>query len=240
MFHDAGGNVFLHFRAGRMTYANGVVTPDLHRGDLSFSVIGDTVELVWTSHTINTKISLPKGKTKVSFVEKCKSGRVLLFEVSEGESPSLHFFWLQDKCTAEDANHLSALQNALKPNEPVVKMADFVKIMENIPNLKRAHSKSTRSLTDIIFSPKAIETINENYDFFNNQLSQFLPGDTRSTLVQQINNPQVRVAVKALEKALSNPSGFNEVCRSNGLPESRATGINGFLDLIIDAAKKGK
>lgn len=237
MFEENAGGAFLHFRAGRMTYANGVVTPDTRRGDLSFTEVGNTVELVWTSHATVSTICLPKGKTKVSFVDKCKTGRVLLFEVTDSDTPTLHFFWMQDKSSAEDGERLTALQNALKASEPVVKMADFVKIMERIP-VKKEEPKGDVHLSDVIFSPQAIEAMNNDCEFFLSKLSKHLPEDKSSTLTQQVNNPQVRAATLALEATLKDPAGFNEICRSYNLPESKKCGVLAFVQLIIDESKK--
>eukprot|EP00796_Vickermania_ingenoplastis_P005247 gene5247-3758_t len=233
MYDGSDGAVFLHFRAGRMTYANGLVTPDTRRGDLTFSDVGNAVRMVWTSHATRTAFHLAKGKTKVSFVEKCTSGRVLLFEISDGETPTRHFFWLQDKSTAEDAEHLAALQSALKASEPVIKMADLKKIMERIP-VKKEAPKPDINLENVIFSSKSVNAINGDTEFFSSRLAGHLPEDRTSTLMQQINNPQVKAAVIALERTLRDPSGFSEICRSYGLPETRKSGVLSFLQLIIE------
>lgn len=237
MFGKTNGGVFRHFRAGRMTYSNGVVTPDSRRGDLSFTELPNGVEMVWTCHATRTSIMLLKGKTKVSYVEKCKTGRVLLFEVADGDTPTLHFFWLQDKSTVEDAEHLTVLTNALKANEPEVKMADFVKIMQKI-DAKKEVPKVDCSLESVLFSSQCISAINGDTEFFAGKLSDFLPEDKNATLLQQIKNPQVKAAIKALEQTLKDPSGFNEMCRTYGLPETRKVGVSSFINLILSKSKK--
>lgn len=237
MFGTNNGGVFRHFRAGRMTYSNGVVSPDARRGDLSFSEAPNAVEMVWTCHATRTTIMLPKGKTKVSFVEKCKSGRILLFEVSDGGAPTLHFFWLQDKSTVDDAEHLSVLTNALKASEPEVKMSDFVKIMQRIDAKKESPSADC-SLEKVLFSSHCMNAINNDTQFFTEKLGEFLPEDKNATLMQQVKNPQVKAAIKALEETLKDPSGFNEMCRTYGLPESKKIGVFSFINLILSQSKK--
>lgn len=230
--------VFLHFRAGKMTYENHIVTPDLRGGYLSFSHCPDDVEMVWTSQATREVVRLPKGRTKVSFVEKCKTGRVLLFEVSDSDgASSLHFFWMQDKSPAEDSERLAALINSLKETELAIKLPDFVKILNRIPS-KKESANAHIPLDKILFSLKTFEVVNQNSQFFFSRLSSSLPENHHGTLIEQIKNPHVKAAIKYIESQLIHPTGFLNFCRENNLPASSTYGVAAFLNLLIAEAKK--
>lgn len=230
-------NEFLHFRAGRMTYKNNLVTPETERGVLSFCSKGNDVEMSWSSHTTRQSFLLPKGQTKVSFVEKCTTGRVLLFEVdSESKSTNMHFFWLQDKNTSEDAEYLAVLTTALKAKKPAMKMSDLKQILQRIP--KKESDEIEVTLERIIYSPSAMEAIKSDTEFFLDRLRPLLPEDNRSTLMQQIKNAQMSSGIRTLERAVNDDGAIKEVCSSYNLPVSNRKGVLAFVNAIIKALNK--
>lgn len=235
---SSGAELALNFRAGRMTYENGIVSPCLQQGNLSFTLLGDYVNMQWTSHSKSMFIPLPKGKTKVSYVEQCKTGRVLLFEVSNGPTPALHFFWLQNKSIADDAEHLITLRNALVADEPAVKIGQFEKILSDIAGDKE--KKSEISLMDILISPITLACIESDSEFFSSKLSAFLPEGDDWSVIQHLKSAYVKNAATMLSMQLSKTWSFKEVSQSFGLPKGKMTGVRAFLELILGSSSKKK
>ncbi|KPA86097.1 hypothetical protein ABB37_00360 [Leptomonas pyrrhocoris] len=235
----------LQFRAGRMKYANGILTADKRKGYVSFFSAGpNAVELVWGSNTeLAPALRLPRGKTNVKFVEQCKTGRVLLFEVNEGGEKKLHFYWLQEKSEEKDSAYLMSLEQMLaeRPpvtNKPTIALEDFKKILASV-----SKSKKDIALTDVLSSSIVTEELNSEPALYRAKLGPHLPQgvDSSSNLLPQVKNPQVSQAAAMLQAALQDPPTYKQLCSSFGVPETEANGgVLAFLNGIIKATKETK
>lgn len=234
--HSSSDDVLLSFRAGTMTYHNALVTPDLRQGELSFTRDGDFLNMIWRSQGKSICTRLPKGKTKVSYVEQCKTGRVLLFEVSDGATSTLHFFWLQAKSTVDDADYLVILTNALVPVELAVKIKQFEKILSDIGNEKE--QKSRASLKNILLSPQILKCIESNQDELYAKLASYLPEDDDWSLARYVKSNYVWRAANVLSMELRDPTTVKEVYRSFDVPMTKKTGVQAFLNSILKAFPK--
>ncbi|KAK7196897.1 Proteasome complex subunit Rpn13 ubiquitin receptor [Novymonas esmeraldas] len=234
----------LQFRAGRMKYAAGTVTADKRKGHLTFFSSGArAVEMIWASEAEKSApIVLPRGKTTVSFVEQCKTGRVLLFEVTENGEKKHHFFWLQDKSEQKDNVYLATLESMLAERtitshpKTTVDIADFKKILANV-----SKAKKDVKLSDVLSSSTVTEELNSSAAFYKAKLAEHLPkdGGESGDLVSQVKNPQVSQAAAMLEAALQDPATYKQLCVSFGIPETDPNGgVLAFLNGIIAAAKK--
>ncbi|KPI85178.1 hypothetical protein ABL78_5766 [Leptomonas seymouri] len=235
----------LQFRAGKMKYANGIVAADKRRGYVSFFYAGpNAVELIWGSNVETAPaIQLPRGKTSVKFVEQCKTGRVLLFEINENNEKKLHFYWLQEKSEEKDRSYLASLEQLLAEHPPVankstVALEDFKKILASV-----SKSKKDISLTDVLSSSIVTEELNNEPALYQAALGPHLPQgvDASSSFVSQVKNPQVSQAAAMLQAALQDPPTYKQVCAAFGVPETDANGgVLAFLNGIIKASKEGK
>lgn len=234
-------------RAGRMKYAQGIVTPDLKSGYLSMiKCSSESVELIWSGEDGTTEnYPLRKDNTTVTIVSQCTTGRVLLFESKADSGAELHFFWLQEKSTAKDADILAKMQAALAaPASSAVRSGttsssspiqpeDFRKIIASIAN------GNELSLSSVVASPLVSAHLREDPAFYHTRLREHLPpgSESEGDLADQLMNPQVSRAAAALTKALRNPLTCQEVCRMYGLPEG-TSGVMGFLQAIMNSSKK--
>jgi 26S proteasome regulatory subunit N13 len=235
----------LQFRAGKMKYANGIVTAEKRKGYVSFFPSGpNAVELVWGSNVeISPALVLPRGKTSVKFVEQCKTGRVLLFEISENGEKRLHFYWLQEKSEEKDSAYLASLVQLLAERPPTtnkqtVALEDFKKILANV-----SKNKKDIKLSDILSSSIVTEELTNEPALYQAKLAPHLPQgvDSSSDFVSQVKNPQVSQAAAVLQAALQDPPTYKQLCASFGVPETGATGgVLAFLNGIIKASKDGK
>lgn len=238
---------FLQFRAGKMKYNNGIVSPDLRKGYLSFTrEPGDVIGVIWTGSQAETEdtYSWKKNQVEVSFVEKCTTGRVLLFKVNSNGTEKLHFFWLQEKSDAKDAEHLAKLKEAfpgktpVETNTPSVQLSDLKKIIASISN---TNSTVDVSIPELVSSGKVADAVRSDPDFYKSRLQDTLPEELASSanILDHIRNPQVSHAAALLEAGLKNPLACKELCKMYGLPEN-SVGVSGFINAIIDQAKKSK
>lgn len=234
----------LIFRAGKMKYAGGVVTADKRKGYLAFFAAGTRgVEMIWASETEKASpIVLPRGKTTVSFVPQCKTGRVLLLEVSEDDGKRQHFFWLQDKSEQKDNSHLTTLESMLAERaansraKAAVGLEDFKKILATV-----SKAKKDIKLADVLSSSIVTEELASESALYRSKLAEHLPKESgeSSDLLSQVKNPQVSQAAAILEAALQDPPTYKQLCASFGVPETDANGgVLAFLNGIIEAAKK--
>lgn len=237
----------LQFRAGKMKYANGIVSPDTSKGYLSFvKKSPDTIEVVWTGSESNSEEThtWKKNQVDVGFVSKCATGRVILFKVTDLGKEKLLFFWLQDKSDAKDATHMIDLKAmfqaapAASGATPQVQLEDLQKILANISG-GGAAAKENVSLPSIIASSKVSEVVRADPDFYKSRLQETLPTELASSgdILEQIKNPQVSQAAAMLGAALKDPETCRELCRMYGLPEN-TVGVSGFLTAIMNQAKK--
>ncbi|KAG5466752.1 hypothetical protein LSCM1_00929 [Leishmania martiniquensis] len=234
----------LQFRAGKMKYAGGIVTADKRKGYLSFFSTGaSSVEMIWASESEKSApIVLPRGKTTVSFVPQCKTGRVLLLEVNEKDEKRQHFFWLQDKSEQKDNAYLTGLESLLAERtansrlKTTVNLEDFKKILATV-----SKSKKDVKLTDILSSSIVTEELSSDPAYYNSKLADHLPkgGGESDDILSQVKNPQVSQAAAALGVALQDPATYKQLCASFGIPETDPNGgVLAFLNGIIAAKKK--
>ncbi|KAG5492585.1 hypothetical protein JKF63_01164 [Porcisia hertigi] len=234
----------LQFRAGRMRYVGGVVTAEKIKGYLAFFSSGtQTVEMIWASESEKSApILLPRGKTRVSFVTQCKTGRVLLFEVNENDEKTLHFFWLQDKSEEKDSSYLLSLERILSDRtaniqkRPTVNIEDFKKILVSV-----SKSKKDVKLTDVLSSSVVTEELNSDPAYYERKLASYLPreGGGSNDILSHVKSPQAAQAAAALEAALQDPETYKQLCASFGVPETDPKGgVLAFLNGIVRAAKK--
>ncbi|AYU82975.1 Proteasome complex subunit Rpn13 ubiquitin receptor [Leishmania donovani] len=233
----------LQFRAGKMKYAGGMVTADKRKGYLSFFSSANTVEMIWASESEKSApMVLPRGKTTVSFVTQCKTGRVLLFEVKEKDEKKQYFFWLQDKSEQKDSAYLASLESMLAErtanNRPktTVNLEDFKKILASV-----SKSKKDVKLTDVLSSSIVTEELSSDPAYYKAKLMDYLPrdGGELDDILSQVKNPQVSQATALLEVALQDPATYKQLCTLFGVPDTDPNGgVLAFLNGIIAAAKK--
>lgn len=236
---------FLQFRAGKMKYSNGIVTPDPQKGYLSFlRQSGAVIEVAWTG--VNSEVESiyvwKNTQVSVSFVQQCTTGRVLLFKVSDAGVEKLYFFWLQDKSDARDAEYLTKLKEAFPGRAPTsnasqtVQLEDFKKILASISGNNNVNDVR---LSELVSSSKVADAVKSDTEFFKTRLQSTLPEELVSSgeFLDQIRNPQVFRAAATLEVGLKNPETCKELCKMYGLPET-TVGVSGFLSAIMKQAKK--
>ncbi|GET92684.1 hypothetical protein, conserved [Leishmania tarentolae] len=233
----------LQFRAGKMKYTGGIVTPEKRKGYLSFFTSANTVEMIWASDSEKSApIVLPRGKTTVSFVSQCKSGRVLLFEVNENGEKKQYFFWLQDKSEEKDSTYLASLESMLAERaannrtKTTVNLEDFKKILASV-----SKSKKNVKLTDVLSSSIVTEELGSEPAFYKVKLMEHLPrdGGNPDDILSQVKNPQVSQAAALLEVALQDPATYKQLCALFDVPDTDPNGgVLAFLNGIIAAAKK--
>ncbi|ORC92309.1 uncharacterized protein TM35_000045230 [Trypanosoma theileri] len=230
----------IQFRAGKMVLKDGKVEPDKRRGILTFSKDSNgEAKMTWVSGKDEEEYKLPSGQVKFSRVEKCTTGRVLLFDFGNDKSPV--FFWLQEKSTDNDAEYFSTIQELLAESRQVTgrsraELEDFFQVILRNMGVERERDVS---LVDILGSTKLLEALREDPAFFMYRLHQFLPEgtDPTSDIVEQVRNPQVSAAASYLTTALQTPDGFRGLCTSFGI-NGKGSGVLGFLNGLMRQSKK--
>jgi hypothetical protein len=241
-----GRKPHVQFRAGRMIFANGNVTPDSQKGILS--VVSDptgALEIFWNAEQSSDCdcIVVLKGQAQVNRVTKVTSGRVFQIDVSSGQRIS--FFWFQDKETTRDEEYLKKLKQLIE-----VPSAQTTSVQKNDTNrlqigtLQRILADLGEvdvSLQDCLSSSALLTAIKEDPAFYMTRLHEHLPPGTPgdSDIVSEIKNPQVSATASMLEAALRDPSGFRELTSAFNLP-GNGFGTIEFLKRIIEEAKKAK
>lgn len=243
-----GRKPLVQFRAGWMEFKDNLVTPDPRKGLLT--LVSDptgAVEILWTSETNNDSKSFVvfKGQSTVSKITKCTTGRVFLVDIS---SQRQLFFWLQDKSSDRDEEHLKKMKQALEsPAQAASKpqQTSSASSTIQIDALQRiladlGGSASQVNLQEVLGSGAVLEALKEDPAFFMARLHQHLPEGTEpdADIVEQIRNPQVSAAAALLQAALEDQAGFREVAAAFHLQGSGERGANDFLQRIIDEAKK--
>ncbi|CCW72270.1 unnamed protein product [Phytomonas sp. Hart1] len=236
---------FLQFRAGKMTYVNKTVLADKRKGYLSFIDDGaDIIELIWSSESSDTDLSLPlkKGEVEVQFVEKCTTGRVLLFKTGKGTNQGLHFFWLQDKSTEKDSSYLENIKAALTPKKDssttaprTIQLAELQKLISSISS-----SSNDISLRKLMHSTKITEALLEEPDFYYDRIKGHLSENeiwNPKDITKELKNPHITRALDVIETALKDPQAYRALCRENNLPVC-GTGVIGFLYAIVNSMRK--
>ncbi|CUI14399.1 proteasome complex subunit Rpn13 ubiquitin receptor, putative [Bodo saltans] len=244
--HQLGGRKpHVQFRAGRMIFANGTVTPDSQKGILS--VVSDptgALEVVWNAEqsTDCDSIVVVKGQAQVNRVTKVTSGRVFVIDISSGQR--LSFFWFQDKESTRDEDYLKKLKQLLEIPTQVPSTKNDANRLQ-IGTLQRILADLGEgvdiSLQDCLSSSTLLSAIKEDPAFYMTRVHEHLPTGTPgdSDVVSEVKNPQVSATASMLDVALRDPSGFRELAGAFQLSGS-GIGTFEFLKRIIDEAKKSK
>ncbi|CCW62034.1 unnamed protein product [Phytomonas sp. EM1] len=236
---------FLQFRAGTMTYEDGVVSPCNSRGYLSFIDDGtDVIEMIWSGEGTNLDVSLPikKGETEVEFVEQCTTGRVMLFTINKGAHKGQFFFWLQDKSTEKDNTYLESIKTALAPKQDSSKTAPRTIQLAELQRLISSISSNNNdiSLRKLLQSSQITEALLEEPEFYYERIKEHLPeGETwdPKEIKRELQSSHITRATSILGAALKDPQAFRELCRANNL-SANGSGVLAFLNAIIESAKK--
>ncbi|ESL11505.1 hypothetical protein TRSC58_00743 [Trypanosoma rangeli SC58] len=193
--------------AGRMVLQDGVVRPLLGRGLLCLlrDTLMDELILTWISvdGSEEQRFPLPRGRVRLSWVEKCTSGRVMLFDVDNGKQ--LFFFWMQSRSTELADKTMRRLQHVLErhrhhlipPRLNAIKMSTFRRVLGEVWEEAVAQDVD---LDELLSSSKLIEALQEDPEFYRSRLMQHLPpsiattADTPLDLVSLVQDSQVQWA----------------------------------------------
>ncbi|PBJ73120.1 hypothetical protein BCY84_13935 [Trypanosoma cruzi cruzi] len=202
--------------AGRMLLQDGIVKPLLGRGLLCLMRDSLMDELVLTWVPVDGgeehRFTLPQGKVQVSWVEKCKSGRVLLFDVDKGKQ--FLFFWMQSRSTDLAEKMMRRLQYILErhrhypvnaPSSQAIQMSTFRRILEEV---REGAVALDVDLEALLASSKLIEALQEDPEFYRSRVVDYLPSssatvtDTPVDLVSLVQDSQVQWAAVILSTML--------------------------------------
>ncbi len=241
-----GRKPHVQFRAGRMTFSNGVVTPDPQKGILS--IVSDSTgafEVFWTAELGGDYESfvLIKGQATITRVSKVSSGRVFVVDVSSGQR--LAFFWFQDKATERDDELLKKMKQLLEaPQSQQASQSKSDGSRLQIDTLQRILADlgdNNVNLQDVLASNVLLSAIKEDPAFYMTRLHEHLPPNTQpdSDVVDEIKNPQVSATAAMMQAALHDQSGSRELASAFQL-SGNGVGTLEFLKRIIEEANKGK
>ncbi|RNE98221.1 hypothetical protein TraAM80_09002 [Trypanosoma rangeli] len=202
--------------AGRMVLQDGIVRPLLGRGLLCLlrDTLMDELILTWVSVDGNEeqRFPLPRGRVRLSWVEKCTSGRVMLFDVDDGRQ--LFFFWMQSRSTELADKTMRRLQHVLErhrhhlliaPKSDTIKMSTFRRVLGEVWEEAVAQDVD---LDALLSSPKLIEALQEDPEFYRSRLMKHLSpsiataADTPLDLVSLVQDSQVQWASVILSTML--------------------------------------
>ncbi|KEG14403.1 hypothetical protein DQ04_00491230 [Trypanosoma grayi] len=225
----------IQFRSGKMILQNGMVAPDTRMGFLSFfKESNGEVRMTWMSGRDEEEYKLPSGQVKFSRVEKCTTGRVLLFEFTNDKPPL--FFWIQEKSTENDAEYISTIQSLIAQARPLTESSrtDIGVVFRDILRSMQSGKKKDINLVDIFGSTTLLSALQEDPAFYMCKLHPFLPEGTDPTgdIVEQVKNPQVAAAAASLGSALRDPDAFRQLCLSFGI-DAKTPGVMGFLEGLM-------
>ncbi|EPY29933.1 hypothetical protein STCU_01959 [Strigomonas culicis] len=227
----------LQFRAGKMTYEDGLVTADPNPSYLTFmQKDAQTVEILWTSKDDKTSFLLPKNKTTLKKVDACTTGRVFLLEVSSCDvesEPVRHFFWFQERFSTKDAEYMDAMQRLFDPAQvSQLQLKDFKKILADI------HVANTTSqninFVDLFRTTALTKALNSDPQFYFSKIKEFLPfpNTDSSRLLEEVKSPFLQAQASAIDGALANPSTYKLYCDLFNLTGTQG---NGNAVLFLDA-----
>eukprot|EP00758_Cryptobia_borreli_P011858 Tbor_TRINITY_DN5696_c3_g2::TRINITY_DN5696_c3_g2_i2::g.9182::m.9182/K06691/RPN13; 26S proteasome regulatory subunit N13 len=118
----SGRNPLLQFRAGKMTYSAGMVTPEKAKGVLSVvQSSSGMIEFIWSgfgSNEWDPPILVTAGDATFNRVDKCTSGRVFVLRLGTGSSNPQHcrFFWMQETSTERDEEIMKKIKKLIGDN----------------------------------------------------------------------------------------------------------------------------
>lgn len=246
----AQGTLVMRVPAGRMVLKDGIVRPLLERGVLCLlrDVLMDELILRWTATDgmSEHQYVLPRGKVKANWVEKCTSGRVLLFDVDNGKH--LHFFWMQSRSTDLDDTLIRRLHTVLErynnysfilQRPPEIQMSTFRKILKEVRNDMLVQDVDLPSL---LTSSTLTAALQEDPEFYASRLEKHLPpsqaaamaGDTHANLVGLMRDSQVQWAAAVFDVMLRHKPTHLYLC-SLFLGGTRSTNVSvlTFITQII-------
>ncbi|RNF09626.1 uncharacterized protein Tco025E_06957 [Trypanosoma conorhini] len=209
--------------AGRMVLQDGVVKPLLGRGMLCLlrDTLMNELILVWVSAEggEEQRFPLPRGKVRLSWVEKCKSGRVMLFDVDNGKQ--LLFFWVQSRSTELAEKTMRRLQYILErhrhhplaaPKSEAMPMATFRRVLAEVWEGAVAQDVD---LDALLAAPKLLAALREEPEFYRARLMEYLPPATAAAtdapvdLIRLVQDSQVRWASVILSTMLRRENTSN-------------------------------
>ncbi|ORC92258.1 uncharacterized protein TM35_000044720 [Trypanosoma theileri] len=174
--------------AGRMVLENGIVHPLLGRGNLCMvrERMKDKLYLAWFNHDGNECESFrgKPGTITVNWVEKCKTGRVVLFTIKD--SNKLLFYWLQSKSTDDDVALMNEMKRLIRRTIIILPPSEIRREMQRnnpkniqMPTLRRILAEVTAKestvevdLVEIFTSSKLAEELEENREFYMSRMKR--------------------------------------------------------------------
>ncbi|KAH9601423.1 Proteasomal ubiquitin receptor Rpn13/ADRM1 [Trypanosoma melophagium] len=169
-------------QAGKMELKDGIVHPLLERGYLSIvrEPVREKLELTWFSKD-GTEVNpylLKPGMVTVDWVEKCDTGRVMLFNIENGKT--LLFFWLQSKSTENDDALMKEMKYLLEKDTlrpPTSEAEGFIQM----PTMRRILAEVSPEvftndvdLVEILTSRKLVEELEKNKEFYATRMRNSL------------------------------------------------------------------
>ncbi|RHW69984.1 proteasome complex subunit Rpn13 ubiquitin receptor [Trypanosoma brucei equiperdum] len=219
--------VVVKVQAGRMILQDGIVRPLLGSGFLFLlreGLLQDTV-LTWVSSDgeEQCRVTLPPGRVKVSWVEKCRPSRVLLFDIDNGKQPL--FFWMQSRSDELDEPVMHRIQHAIERNRQQavaqhgrreIKMGTLQNILSDLWSEALAHDVN---LVDILGSEKLLKALQEDPGFYTLRLKDYLPlGELDSgvplDLKKLMNDRQVQWTAEILGTLLRHETTYSQLSAS--------------------------
>lgn len=115
-----GRRPLVQFRAGKMTYRDGMVYPEATLGLVTVVQGSGMVDVIWTGSGKPDEMSvITRGSAQFNRVDKCTTGRVFVLQLNgSSTNPSqCRFFWMQDPNEDKDADVLRKVRAAIGDRE---------------------------------------------------------------------------------------------------------------------------
>ncbi|KEG11279.1 hypothetical protein DQ04_02781010 [Trypanosoma grayi] len=183
---NTASRVAMKVRAGRMFLQDGMVRPSPKRGYmfLLLDPLMHNVELVWSSDDGEEqhRVLLPPDKVKVSWVEKCNTGRVMLFDVKNGNQ--LFFFWMQSISTELDDLVMKRVEYILYKyrhvsdstrNPREITISTLQQLLGEVWEEGLAQDVD---LVDLLASHSLHSILREDPEFYASRMQKYLPPQT--------------------------------------------------------------
>nr|CCC93182.1 conserved hypothetical protein [Trypanosoma congolense IL3000] len=216
--------VVVKVRAGRMVLKDGVVRPLLGRGFMFLlrDTLPHSLVLAWisTDGEEQYRFQLPPGRVTVSWVEKCKPSRVMLFDVDGGRQ--LLFFWMQSRSDELDEPVMLRVQHVIERNNSQlaamsgrqeIKMETLKGILSELWSEALAQDVD---LADILTSEKLLSALREDPCFYAARLQEYLPQVESSCtepldLVTLMHDKQIRRTADILDTLLRHEASYAQL-----------------------------
>ena len=115
-----GRRPLVQFRAGKMTYRDGMVYPEPTLGLVTVVQGSGMVDLMWTGSGKPDEMAvIARGSAQFNRVDKCTTGRVFVLQLNgSSTNPSeCRFYWMQDPNEEKDADILRKVRQSIGQRE---------------------------------------------------------------------------------------------------------------------------